>query len=217
MSPKQQSAYWKIWASVCREQGWKSSDSARRYEFHKFAELPHSTKDWNTTTHFDKYLETAAQFQNKVDIRDRAREREEHVIHRLEEAIALLTGKPYGAYGRSILVLMHDRSTAVDLPLDPIEDQRREDRPARVEVTEEGVRPVYRGDLQNHKRSLKNRLQRMLTRIREGKLECPVGFKWWFQFSNRQILESITHGQVPKPKAKPAAVEAEPVTADCPF
>lgn len=175
--------YWREWRAVCAVQGWKQSDNARRYAVHKVAGCPQSMKDFGNRD-FDRYLAETAALRNQVDIRDREREHVEIAIERMAAAIGEIEQKRPDDYIGGIVRDMNDRESWQDLPLDPIEDQ----------IQRGATRP--RGDLENLKRTLNNRLSALLTDIKKGKRECPSGRDWWAACANNAVIASIISGMV---------------------
>lgn len=55
MTAKQTALYWRMWAAVCSEFGWKNSDSERRHALHVQAGCPESMTKFNNNS-FDRFL-----------------------------------------------------------------------------------------------------------------------------------------------------------------
>lgn len=182
------------WADACRVQGWDPKDNARRLAFYAVHKLPASRADWHPKTHFDTFLDAVAPLRNRIDIRDRDRESEEFVIEQFGQAIAEATGG--GTYVKAIREDLHDQQEPYDIPLDPIPDQREQGRVARIEETKYGSRNVYRADLNNLKITLRNRLSRLLTRIKKGEGACPAGREWWTWSANNDVISAIARNKI---------------------
>lgn len=85
--------YFPLWRRVCNEMGWNSSDKQKRRDFHIAHGLPASSKDFNKTTHLDKFIEECNALLSNVDVRDRERERIEHNV----DSVARKLGPAYVA------------------------------------------------------------------------------------------------------------------------
>lgn len=183
LSPAQTSRYWREWQAVCRTQGWSPSDSAARYRLHIEHDLPKSMKDFRNRD-FDRYLFTCEALKNRVDIRDRERERVTVSIQRIDDAIHLITGKRYAP---GILLDMHEASDTYDLPLDPRQDQQK--RGAEL------ITP----DLANLRDTLSNRLSKLLTKIKQGKIPGPPSLAWVNHCANNPAIEAIVADKIAVP------------------
>lgn len=75
LTAKQTSRYWREIAEVCRVQGWGNAEKeARRRAIHAAAGCPASMRAFSNS-HFDAFLQECAALKNRIDIRDRERER----------------------------------------------------------------------------------------------------------------------------------------------
>ncbi|CAN5355797.1 hypothetical protein BH09VER1_BH09VER1_28750 [soil metagenome] len=144
-----------LWAQICEVRGWchlpKVEVEAKRKALHAELDLPDSSKDF-TNRHMDTWVKQTAPLRNDVDIRDRARETVEWTTRRLIEAFQTVLGRDYA---RNLMIAWRD---TVDLDKFPLEDQSLL-------------------DLQNLRNTLKNRLGRIIQRIRDGEVQpgpdCP--------------------------------------------
>ncbi len=191
LSKKQTFRYWREWQAVCKEQKWTSSDDDARYKLHAVASCPKSMRDFSNTD-FDRFLSTCEGLKNRVDIRERDRERVDVSVERLNAAIREITGKDYAT---GILRDMHDQDDTYGIPLDPRDEQRKRGRiPNR-----RGEKGTMQGDLANLRDTLKNRLSKLLTAIKRGRSgdpECPAGREWWLPCANNEVIRAIMSDKV---------------------
>lgn len=180
LTPKQEQKYWRDWAKIVRERGWthESSDrqSERRRALHVQFGLPGSHKQW-TNAHFSRWINRTAHLRGEIDTRDRERETAIWTIERLREALHQLVGHDYA---RALLI---DWADTNDLDRLPLTD-------------------VSMVDLENLRNTLKNRLGRIIQRIRDGELEpgpeCPT----FYDYPQAHIIACLI-GQKPiQPKAR---------------
>lgn len=178
LTSKQISLYWRTWASVCVCQGWAhepaAKKDARRHATHALAGLkdrdgtPRSMTTFSNRD-FSRWLKAVAHLQDKVDIRDRDRESVSWTIARLEAAFVTLLGHDYAA------ALKRDWRETEDLDQFPVEDPQRHPRDERghLDPRDEG----RMRDLENLRNTLKNRLGRIIQRIKDGEIrpgpDCP--------------------------------------------
>lgn len=156
LTPKQEQKYWRDWGKIARERGWAHEPSARQSErrraLHVQFGLPESHKQW-TNAHFSRWLNRTSHLRGDIDTRDRERETAIWTIERLREALHKLVGHDYA---RALLI---DWADTNDLDRLPLTD-------------------VSMVDLENLRNTLKNRLGRIIERIRNGELEpgpeCPA-------------------------------------------
>jgi len=153
LTEKQAQKYWRTWAAVCREQGWKTSDDDRRRALHAAAHCPGSMREF-ANRDFSRWLQKAAELMQVVDIRDRDRENAIWTIERLRAGFVTLLGHDYA---RTLVAQWREWE---DFDLDKIPLQN-----------------ASKMDLQNLRNTLKNRLGRVITRLQDGELtpgpDCP--------------------------------------------
>lgn len=154
LTPKQERKYWRTWAAICAAQEWRGTAAElgqRRHALHRSFGLPESHKHWSNS-HFSRWLHRTAPLLGIVDIRDRDRENAIHTITRLQAAFKILLGADYA---RAIMLAFGDTADIGRIPL----------------------RDASRLDLENLRNTLKNRLGRVIQRLKDGGLspgpECP--------------------------------------------
>lgn len=181
---------------MAKVQRWTNADrETQRRALHARAGCPASMKEFDRKGHFDAYLRECEALKNRVDIRERERERVEVIIERLNAALHEATGKDYA---RGILLDMSDVETTDRLALDPIADQIERGE-ATYDREKYGKRGGYQGavaDLDNLLKTLKNRLSKLLTKIKAEKHPCPPGREWWVISANNPVIDAILAGKV---------------------
>lgn len=212
LTKKQIAKYWRTWSAICAAQGWRNGDDDRRYALHAEAGCPQSMRAFKNPD-LDRLLEAAAPLMNKVDIRDRARERVEFAIEQLSYAIDAITAG--SEYRRRIVLDMHNASSADHLPLDPIEDQQQDGRVHHYKATRAGKKAVYAADLENHKRLLKNRLSKLITRAKRDEIPMPAGIlrPGWRAIPNNTLIGQLLARKHTSPPTDP---EEHPVYLPAP-
>lgn len=162
LTDAQKSKYWRTWSAVCRKQNWAQESAAqrdeRRYALHAEAKVPQSMTQFSNDD-FSAWLAACQPLLENVDIRDRQRENVFHSIDRLSKAIAAIVGAKPGQYERPIMIDKHD-STDVD------------------SLSQEQAR--------QHAWTLKNRLSKLLTSVKEGKIDRPDLLRAWRSDGNTE-------------------------------
>lgn len=195
LTKKQTALYWRTWSRVCVCQGWANEPAttkdARRHATHALAGLkdrdgtPRSMTTFSNRD-FSRWLKAVAHLQDKVDIRDRDRENASWIIERLEAAFVTLLGHDYAA------TIKRDWRETEDLDQFPVEDPARfpRDEHGRLDPRDDG-RLL---DLENLRNTLKNRLGRIIQRIKAGEIrpgpQCPD----FHDRSQAHIIDCLIHG-----------------------
>lgn len=171
LTQKQNQRYWRTWATICRVQGWAKESSEqkteRRHALHRHFKLAPSHTDWRNAD-FSKWLAGTAHLCDQVDVRDRDRENVEWTITRLSEALQQVLGKDYAT------AILRDFGDTIDLDNLPLQS-------------------ASHIDLENFRNTLKDRLGRIITRIKNGELEpgpdCPV----FGDLPQARIIDALIH------------------------
>lgn len=191
LTSKQDQKYWRIWAALCANDLAlnalsSAAKSERRREMHRSFGLPQSHKHWDNSQ-FSRWISRTAPLLDQVDIRDRDRENAVWTIERLRDAFITLIGHDYAHH------LMADWRDTTDLDNFPLEG-------------------ASKLDLINFRNTLKNRLGRIIQRIKDGELApgpaCP---NLPADLPQADIIHALINRQPVVPR--PAAVAATPAPA----
>jgi len=196
LTPAQVDRHWAEYAAVCREHGWKTTDSMRRKAFYKTAGIVNadgsakSLTEFSRVEDFDKFLKHARDLQGKVDIEYRDRFRLETAVQRMDEALRALTGRDYA---KAITRDMADIEDWRNLPID--------ERPSIA-------------DLGNLRDTLHNRLSAAITKLKKGQLAAPASLAWILdgEIANNPAIEAIVAGKLAIRRQRGRTVWYEQVT-----
>ena len=181
MTAKQNQKYWRVWAQLlkCQPDIAKLNSAGKseaRHELHRRFGLPDSHAAW-TNSEFSRWLTRTAPMCDQVDIRDRDRENAVWTIDRLRAAFVTLLGRDYAHN------IMADWRDTTDLDNYPLQD-------------------ASKLDLENLRNTLKNRLGRVIQRIKTGELtpgpDCPA----FGDMSQADIITALIAGNAPQKPAK---------------
>jgi hypothetical protein len=164
LSTAQLRRYRAIWGKVCDTQRWKANSpeaEAARRSFHQENGFAPSSRDFSGAQ-LDRFEVATAPLRNDIDIRDRDRDALLRTIDRLSIGIAEVRGLRPGQYERVILRDWADTNDVDKLP----------------------TTSPDRRDLVNFSRTLKDRLSKMMTAVKEGRTKRPDLLDAWIPQDN---------------------------------
>lgn len=215
LTQKQTSFYWRTWAKICVCQGWANEPAAkkdaRRHATHALAGLkdlegnPRSMTTFSNRD-FSRWLKVVAHLQDQVDIRDRDRESLSWTIERLEAAFVTLLGHDYAAE------IKRDWRETEDITEFPVEDPARFHRDDRGHLDPRDAGRLR--DLENLRNTLRNRLGRIIQRIKDGEIRPGPDCPRFYDRPQADIIHCLIHGKPITPRRQAAAMPpAEPLPA----
>lgn len=199
---QQDRKYWRDWGQACRAQGWRGREAdARRKEWHAKLKLPESHTHW-THQQFSRWISGTAHLRDAVDIADRERQSVEWTIGRLREAFVLVLGRDYAA---SIMADWRDSDDTADFPVsDPADHPRQQN--GRLDPLDAGKLR----DLEQLRNTLKNRLGRVIQRIRDGEMQAGPDCPDFGDASQADIIAALIARRPIASRKAPAAPEPAP-------
>jgi hypothetical protein len=212
MTPKQVQKYWRTWSAICIAQGWNSLSSAEKDVRRKLTHvkcglvMPDGSARSMTSFQnrdFSRWLAGTAHLLNQVDIRDRDRENTVWSVTRLAEALETVIGHDYA---RSIVIDWRDTTDLDKFPLeDPLQFPRDEN--GKIDARDAG-RML---DLDNLRNVLKNRLGRIIQKIRDGKMQPGPACPSFYKYSQDEIIwHLVNKKEILPPGVKPAQAPDQP-------
>lgn len=204
---QQDRKYWREWGQACRAQGWRGREAdARRKEWHAKLKLPESHTHW-THQQFSRWISGTAHLRDAVDIADRERQSVEWTICRLREAFVLVLGRDYAA---SIMADWRDSDDTADFPTsDPADHPRQQN--GRLDPRDAGKLR----DLEQLRNTLKNRLGRVIQRIRDGEMQAGPDCPDFGDASQADIISALIARRPIAPRV-PRSSAAEPAPSRTP-
>ena len=211
LTSAQQKKYWRTWAAICACQGWADSltsaqKNLRRKGTHLMCGLKNedgsarSMKSFGNRD-FSRWLAATAHLRDEVDIRDRDRENAVWTVERLAAAFETILGHDYA---RSIKIDWRDTA---DLDKFPLEDPLRylRDEHGKIDPRDAG----RMRDLENLRNTLKNRLGRIIQRVKNGEIQPGPDCPNFYDYTQDFIISRLVNGRpIPAPE-KLAADPAE--------
>ena len=215
LTPKQEQKYWRTWAKILACQGWAHEASARKDVRRKATHIMCGLKNEDGTARsmksfanrdFSRWLAATAHLCDEVDTRDRDRENSVWTIERLAAAFETLLGHDYAR------ALKIDWRDTVDLDKFPVEDPLRYMRDENGKIDQRDAGRMR--DLQNLRNTLKNRLGRVIQRIKGGQLEPGPRCPNFYDRSQEEIIQCLVgnkpitpreRASIPAPQESPAA------------
>jgi len=203
LTPKQIQKYWRTWAKILACQGWSHETAvrkdARRKATHIMCGLRNpdgsgrSMKSFENRD-FSRWLAATAHLCGEVDIRDRDRENAVWTIERLAAGFEKLLGTDY------VSALKLDWRDTEDLDKFPVEDPLRylRDEKGRIDPRDAG-RML---DLQNLRNTLKNRLGRVIQRLKDGALKPGPDCPRFYDRSQEEIISALVNKEAITPRPR---------------
>lgn len=215
LTPKQEQKYWRTWAKILACQGWSHEPAARKDVRRKATHIMCGLKNEDGTARsmksfgnrdFSRWLAATAHLCDEVDTRDRDRENSVWTIERLAAAFETLLGHDYA---RALKIDWRDTE---DLDKFPVEDPLRYMRDENGKIDQRDAGRMR--DLQNLRNTLKNRLGRVIQRIKDGQLEPGPRCPNFYDRSQEDIIQCLVGSKpitprgmasIPAPQESPAA------------
>lgn len=215
LTPKQEQKYWRTWAKILACQGWSHEPSARKDVRRKATHIMCGLKNEDGTARsmksfgnrdFSRWLAATAHLCDEVDTRDRDRENAVWTIERLAAAFETLLGHDYA---RALKIDLRDTE---DLDKFPVEDPLRYMRDENGKIDQRDAGRMR--DLQNLRNTLKNRLGRVIQRLKDGQLQSGPDCPRFYDRSQEEIIQCLVSNTpitprekviIPVPEQAPAA------------
>jgi hypothetical protein len=216
LTPKQTQLYWRTWAKILKcQKEWAQESSAKKDQRRKATHIMAGLKNKDGTARsmttfgnrdFSRWLAATAHLCDEVDIRDRDRENAVWTIERLTAAFETLLGHDYA---RALKIDWRDTE---DLDKFPVEDPLLYMRDEKGKIDPRDAGRML--DLQNLRNTLKNRLGRVIQRIKGGQLEPGPHCPNFYDRSQEEIIQCLVGNKpitprgmasIPTPQESPAA------------
>jgi hypothetical protein len=214
LTPKQEQKYWRTWAKILACQGWAHESTAKKNDRRHATHIMCGLKNADGTARsmkafenrdFSRWLAATAHLCDEVDIRDRDRENAVWTIERLAAAFEKLLGHDYA---RALIIDFRDTE---DLDKFPVEDPLRymRDENGKIDPRDAG----RMRDLQQLRNTLKNRLGRVIQRIKGGQLNAGPDCPRFYDRSQEEIIQCLVRNQPITPREKVSVPPQQPAPA----